>query len=321
MSCYHPLIGIWTGEKTKSGKNKLKILKDADSGVLKEKNGAVLIPCGHCIGCRLDYSRKWADRMLLEYETNKKAIFVTLTYDNEHAHWTTFDDNDLPLFATLNKRDCQLFMKRLRKEFEGVKIRFFLSGEYGPKTGRPHYHAIIYGISLDDIDDLRWIGRNDMEQQYFTSALFQKIWSNGNILLADVSWSTMAYVSRYVAKKLKENDSYAIRNVIPEFSLMSRKPGIGADYLMKNPDCLDSVIINISTPEGGRKISIPKYYLDKAELTFTEKVDKIREQRKRYSSDKQYLKLLHSGLTYEGMLESEEVNKKEKVRALKRSDV
>ena len=87
MSCYHPLIGIDTGDKTASGKKKLKIVSLEKNDRYKDikESGCVLIPCGHCIGCRLDYSRSWADRMMLELETEKKGLFVTLTYSNENA--------------------------------------------------------------------------------------------------------------------------------------------------------------------------------------------------------------------------------------------
>ena len=88
MPCYHPLIGIPTGETTVNGKKKLFIRDLRNSGdaelELKKNKDAVLIPCGRCFGCRLDYSRQWADRMMLELETEKKAVFLTLTY--VHCH-------------------------------------------------------------------------------------------------------------------------------------------------------------------------------------------------------------------------------------------
>ena len=158
MSCYHPLIGIPVkGETTVNGKQKYWIRKREDSADFQKEldlNEHILIPCGHCIGCRLDYSRSWADRMMLELETAKKGLFITLTYNNENAHWSEFDEFGIPVYATLDKRDCQLFMKRLRKRFQNLSIRFYLAGEYGEITLRPHYHAILFGIGLCDIFDL-----------------------------------------------------------------------------------------------------------------------------------------------------------------------
>lgn len=326
MPCYHPNIGIWNGEYTENGKKKIRIIGLDKNDTIDDlkRVGAILIPCGHCIGCRLDYSRRWADRMMLELETTKKAVFVTLTYSNENAHWTQFDNDYNPMFATLDKRDCQLFMKRLRKAFPDVKIRFFLAGEYGDKTLRPHYHAIIYGIGLDDFTDLRLFGKNDMQQNYYVSEKLEKnIWKNGHVLLADVSWNTCAYVGRYVTKKLSGDKeiTYAERNVSKEFSLMSRKPGIGAEYLQQHPDCLDFGSINLSTPDGGLKISIPKYYLDKLELKDKEKYDKLKDERRRFANDKMLLKLSKTDLGLAEYLEVCEENKTASVQALKRKKV
>lgn len=89
MSCYHPLVGIFDGDYTDNGKKKFKIEGALNPYEVQFMHpGSTLIPCGRCIGCRLDYSRSWADRMMLELETEKKAIFVTLTYDNDHITWS-----------------------------------------------------------------------------------------------------------------------------------------------------------------------------------------------------------------------------------------
>lgn len=316
MSCYHPLIGYRSDTIGDNGKKKVKIISLREDETIDDFKslGAFLIPCGKCIGCRLDYSRRWADRMMLELETAEKGIFVTLTYDNEHIHI-----NDDSCFGTLEKRDCQLFMKRLRKQFK-ERIRFFIAGEYGEQTLRPHYHAIIYGIGLSDIDDCIPFGRNDLGQSYYISEKFQKIWSLGNVLLADVSWKTCAYVARYVVKKQTgENKKiYEIRNVIPEFCLMSRRPGIGAEYLEKNPDCLDLKSINLSTPQGGVKISIPKYYLKKYQSTNPLEYVKMMEERRKFACDNNLLELQGTDKYFEQYLRTKEENKIGKMKALKR---
>ena len=317
MSCYHPLIGYRSDTIGDNGKKKIKIISLREDETIDDfKNiGAFLIPCGHCIGCRLDYSRRWADRMMLELEMAKKGLFVTLTYDDEHLHI-----NDGSCYGTLDKRDCQLFMKRLRRAYEH-KIRFFLAGEYGENgTLRPHYHAIIYGIGLSDIDDRINFGRNDLGQAYYISKKFQEIWSCGNVLLADVSWQTCAYVARYVVKKQTgdKKEIYDVRKVIPEFCLMSRRPGIGAEYLEKNPDCLDFQKINLSTPQGGVKISIPKYYLKKYQSTNPLEYAKIMEERRKFACDANLLELQGTEKYFEQYLRTKEENKKGKMTALKR---
>ena len=77
---------------------------------------------------------------------------------------------------TLRKRDYQLFMKRLRKAFPNDKIRFYAAGEYGPKTLRPHYHAILFGLHLDD---LGFYENSDQNFPYYWSKSLQKVWDEG----------------------------------------------------------------------------------------------------------------------------------------------
>lgn len=344
MSCYHPLIAFPTDEETSSGKKKYRIEGNLDPLIAKELYpGSLPVPCGKCIGCRLDYSRSWADRMMLELETAGSGIFVTLTYNNAHVHGAQYidfpedgvyfpykgcerligDECYWPTEFTLDKRDCQLFMKRLRKKFEGRRVRFYLAGEYGENTLRPHYHAIVFGLRLSDFPDLCEHGRNELGQKYYFSPMLTETWSLGFVLLSDVSWKTCAYVARYVTKKLNGPASieYAARNVIPEFSLMSRKPGIGRDYLDQHPDCLDMANINLSTPEGGLKIRIPKYYYKQLELTDPERYGKIMSERKQFAEDAMILKLQKTGLSYLDYLETEEQNKLDSVKSLKRGKV
>lgn len=339
MSCYHPLIGIDTGERTESGKVKYWIRSRKDSADFQleiDNNEHIKIPCGHCIGCRLDYSRSWADRMMLELETAGVGLFVTLTYNNDHVPVASYSDDGFPETYTLDKRDVQLFMKRLRKAFDGRdgrpfrKIRFFAAGEYGERTLRPHYHIILFGIGLRDFSDLVLHGRNELGQNYYISDSFSAIWPYGFSLLADVSWKTCAYVARYVTKKYfgAWSIDYAIRNCIPEFSLMSRKPGIGREYLDQHPDCLDFNTINLSTAEGGLQIRIPKYYYKQLNSNYKnnylynpERYDKIMSDRKRFAEDYMLLKLQKTGLSYLDYLEAQEQLKLDSVKILKRSAV
>jgi hypothetical protein len=196
----------------------------------------VIVPCRHCLGCQLDYARSWSVRMMIELDQMKKGIFLTLTYRN----------SDLPLtdsgFPTLKKSDWQLFMKRLRERFNDRKLRFFMAGEYGSKRGRPHMHAIIFGLSLDDFPDLRCIDHNEIGNPYFTSKLMEDIWSHGFVLLGTVNHDSCNYVARYVLKKHYKKDLVHLHGAIPEFVLMSRRPGIGLNnyeqYLTGDKDFL-----------------------------------------------------------------------------------
>lgn len=326
MSCYHPLIGIPTGCKTVNGKEKLWIRSSSQSADFQLEidcnKYAVKIPCQKCIGCRLDLSRQWADRMILEMDHTKKGIFVTLTYDNEHIPICQYTEDGIPLYGTLDVRDCQLFLKRLRKYFTGKEIRFYLAGEYGSNTLRPHYHAILFGLGLDDFYDLQPHGKNELGQQYFISNTLAKIWNNGFVLLSDVSWKTCAYVARYVTKKWTGPYAidYAVRNCMPEFSLMSRRPGI-AGYWLEDHGFPKYANISVSDQEGSKTIQIPKYFLSKLELIDPESYVKLKEQRKEFAEDRMILKLQKTGLSYLDYLEVEENKKLDSCKALRRDKV
>lgn len=187
-----------------------------------DKNGYYdfLVPCGKCPGCRMDYAKTWSDRMIIELKDNPKAIFVTLTYRNENL-----PRGELGI-PSLRLSDLQKFFKRLRKHFSSVRIRYYCAGEYGPRTHRPHYHGIIYGLGLDDFDDLKCFGTNELRQPYFTSPLLERIWSNGFVQLSEVTYHTCAYVSRYCLKK-QIKQAYIEDGIEPEFNVSSRRPGIG----------------------------------------------------------------------------------------------
>lgn len=262
MACFHPNhILMRQGQSRFLGR--ADFLRSED--LFYDNSGSFhsLVPCGHCMGCRMDQSRVWADRMLLELQDNDyKAIFVTLTYNNASIPYAwhvgynrlpgefedVYLDEDEGWIAsaagaptTLSVRDTQLFFKRLRKAFPDRRIRYFLAGEYGPKTKRPHYHAIIFGLTLSDFSDLRVHDFNNLGQPRYKSATFQNIWSKGFCILAPVNWNTCSYVSRYTLKKNYKSDKpdEYVGGRIPPFCTMSRRCGIGllrADELLKHGD-------------------------------------------------------------------------------------
>lgn len=232
--CTSPLKGFKNGFTSK-GKDNLIItsynvdhiefvdnrMVKADSKFISPYSSKVLrdfieVPCGKCMECRLNYSKQWANRMMLEAQDHENNYFLTLTYDNEHLHF-----NDLGI-ATLYKKDFQDFMKRLRRHFEPDVIRFFAAGEYGDHTFRPHYHAIIFGLNISDLDQF---GYSSGFPVYISESI-SSIWKQGHVMIAPISWDTCAYTARYVVKKANHytKDVYHASNVEPEFCLMSRRP-------------------------------------------------------------------------------------------------
>lgn len=354
MSCYHPLYALpdynpRTNKPylTKNGKPKLRIFKS--DAVPWENPELIQIPCGKCIGCRLDYSRQWANRCMLELGYHDSAYFVTLTYNdgNLPVHYY-IDSSTGEAFPapTLCKRDFQLFMKRLRKAFPDQHIRFYAAGEYGDENFRPHYHAIIFGLKLDD---LKYYGqRNDFI--YYTSVRLNKIWdyncelshidnginkcydvikgrysttpllTRGLVVVGQVSWETCAYVARYVTKKLSgpEAKFYEEHNIEPPFSLMSRKPGIGRQYYDEH-DCYEYDYINVATPDGGKKFKPPKYFDKLYDLDDPEGSEALRQSKRRMANELARAKAAATTESYVDMLETEESVKTDTIKSLRRS--
>ena len=250
------------------------------------------IPCRRCVGCRLDYSRDWANRMLLEFQHTKKAVFVTLTYNND----------SVPLSGsgrmTLSKRDCQLFMKRLRKVFSGTEIRFFLGGEYGPLHNRPHYHAILFGLSLSDYGELIVRDVNELGQPSFESSVLDRIWSSGFSTVSDVSFQTFAYCARYVLKKqhLKDYVKDGKELYTPEFSLMSRKPGLGAYYITN--DFLDGINCSVSDGHEVKTFPLPSSLLKLLKDVNPQKYAELKQSRKDLADDRLEVELSCTDLPF-----------------------
>lgn len=184
--------------------------------------------------------------------------FLTLTYSNEN----------LPEDYSLDPRELQLFMKRLRKWAEPRKLRFFACGEYGDENLRPHYHAIIFGEGFDDRQLWRKTPSGNLS---YRSSNLEKLWTLGHCEVMDLTEASAGYIARYVTKKiggeLAESHYRRVHpltglvwNVRPEFALMSRKPGIGGawfDQFAGDAFPSDFVVLN------GSKRPVPDYYTRK----------------------------------------------------------
>lgn len=179
-------------------------------------------PCGQCLPCRINKRRVWTLRLMLEHFYHEKASFVTLTYSDDMLPYDW--RSGLPVLC---KQDLQLWFKRLRKRFSGYQVRYYAAGEYGSRTHRPHYHAILFGVGPEDLDPdfLVYEGKSGgvsgLEKRVTP---LSKTWPYGLVHVGEVTRESIQYVAGYVTKKItKKGDGRA-----PEFALMSRKPGIGA---------------------------------------------------------------------------------------------
>lgn len=243
MPCYHPLRAF----KTAAGDVVFSELRRFD--VVAQLS----LPCGQCVGCRLERSRQWAMRCMHEAAAFDFNAFVTLTYD----------DSSVPPGGSLRYRDFQLFMKRLRKAMGPV--RFYMGGEYGEQTFRPHYHACLFGANFPDKKVYKTSGSG---AKIFTSPLLDQLWPHGLATFGNVTFESAAYVARYCMKKVtgKGSEDYYRRvdpesgeifDLVPEFAKMSLKPGIGALWFDKFSSDVyphDFCVVR------GKEVKPPKYY-------------------------------------------------------------
>lgn len=253
MACNYPIQAyrLSSGEivfDTKSGYDIIRYLK---------------VPCGVCIGCRLERGRQWAVRCMHEAQLHDENCFITLTYNDDH----------LPDGNELDYRDFQLFMKRLRKKFKGKKIRFFMCGEYGEQFRRPHFHACLFGINFNDRVHFK---RTKAGSEIYTSRILDSLWcdrfgnSMGYATIGDVNFDSAGYVARYVMKKGYGHDDsdYNYINLetgevtkqTKEFTRMSLKDGIGTGFYKKYKSDMfphDICVVN------GVAQKPPKFYFKK----------------------------------------------------------
>lgn len=224
MPCYYPLTA-WKSadlDDINSKTGKIKMVFREDQGFPNTKTE---LPCGQCIGCRIDHSRMWASRIVNEASLYPWNCFLTLTYKDDS--WS------------LNKDDMPRFMDTLREKrrrkckAEGVPfspIRFFQCGEYGELFARPHHHVILFNYFPQDSRYFKLSKGNKI----FLSEEIAEAWPHGLHSVQSMSYDAAAYCSKYILKKINGDpaaDHYQGRQ--PEFVTMSRRPGIGKAWYDK----------------------------------------------------------------------------------------
>lgn len=226
----------------------------------------LVVPCNKCLPCRIAHSREWATRCVHESYYHQNNVFVTLTYNTDN----------LPLYNSLYKEELQLYFKRLRKSIEPTPIKYFACGEYGEEHGRPHYHAIIFGLGIKDKE------------------VIENAWQNrGFIYLGSVTYDSARYVADYIGKKyygLYQQIKYGSKK-LPPFQLQSR--GIGLRYCTDNQEQIKQ---KLGITLRGNEVGIPNYYKRKLDLSAknfeTKKIQETARITKAYSylSDKEVSK-------------------------------
>ena len=264
MVCYHPLYAIRFNNSinSKTGKHVSKVLQKA-STVKDLKLGnfisggrsfyGYLVGCGKCIGCRLDYSRLWAVRLMKEVQTAKKACFITLTYTDDNLVYGKIPTLYHPHFIEFRDRLRAYLRYHYGKDF---KIKYYMCGEYGSQNFRPHYHAIITGFDFPD----KVLEYETNGYPHYQSELLTKLWRKGRTEVCDACFDTCAYVARYITKKVNgsEADTY-YDGFQPEYSTCSK--GISYEWFKKfKNDIYNTDVMVIYRKGQPFRIRPPRYF-------------------------------------------------------------
>lgn len=291
ISCYHPLLAYRKKFDVGTVPHILHLGKDFISDktqyewLSSEVYDVWQIPCGKCVGCRLAYSREWANRCYLESLTKGPNWFVTLTYNDENLPSEIFfkDNGELFTVNSLNKDDLSAFIKRLRSYYDYHDIKnnmsFYACGEYGSNFFRPHYHLLLFGLPIDDL--VYHSTKNGFVT--YNSPTFDKLWNKGFVTINEFSWETAAYVARYMLKKQKGEDfeDYQKLHLVPEFVNMSRVPGIAYNYYSANKEKIFSDgYISVKNSKGVFHDNIPKYFYRLLENEDYDLFLKLKQERK-----------------------------------------
>ena len=332
MSCYKPLIRLYNpNNKEISGRvYSLARLSQLSGKQLKYENlmynpKVMLIPCGQCIGCRIRQREDWTTRIELEARDYPKeeVWFITLTYDDDHVPGMIVKTGEImrkvqytwkpgekrpDSVQILLYEDIQKFLKRLRKDYKG-KLRYFVAGEYGEQTARPHYHMILYGWRPTDLENLYKIHHNG----YYTSKWLADLWGMGQIQIAQAVPETYRYVAGYVTKKMyeidnkKANEYYELGQTKP-FACMSLKPGLGDHYYQEHKaEIWRQGYIQCT---NGKRAQIPRYYEKQMEAENPQRLWRIKQNRQKNAIEQKRLQL--EAQDYKTVLETKErVTKKQ----------
>ena len=248
----------------------------------------IFIPCGRCKYCRLDYSQAWAVRITHEdqihIENGKRSFFLTLTYDEKH----------LPENGFLRYKDFQKFLKRLREREAPNRIRYVVAGEYGEKTGRPHYHAILFG--MDELIDAEFIGNSQKnDKPMYKSGYLDDLWQQGFVTVQSVTPQSAGYVASYALKDTKtaykEREAKTVRNKEGDlesypkpFLRMSLKPAIGIPFCEKyHKDGFSGDTIMYR----GKQYPVPEVYIRWLSKFDPDEADRLRQIKQDYMATKE----------------------------------
>lgn len=282
MPCYHPIAAY----RDHPGGRVALYAREQNHLYATRTGQHFTVPCGKCSGCRRQTALTWATRCMHEAAQHTHNAYITLTYNDKHA----------PSDYTLRHRDFQLFLKRLRnalckiadpaitalqaRMLDGTSyhasdigltntratMRYYMAGEYGEKYGRPHFHALLFGM---DFADKQYHGRTNAGEKIYKSATLDRLWGKGYASIGNVTFASAAYIARYVMKKRTGDGNKKNYEIIDpetgeiyfrpkEYNQMSRRPAVGKTWFEQyHADYIHDDKIRLS---DGRQLKPPRYY-------------------------------------------------------------
>lgn len=254
MACFKPMPGWYAKRINESGKR--SIVFRLDDGF---KDRPLSVPCGTCVGCRLEKARQWAVRCMHEASLYDVNSFVTLTYDEEHVskNGSLVPEHMVKFLKRLRWHRSKVYRIGKRRKLRVFdEVRFFQCGEYGEQLSRPHHHAILFNV--DFADKVALAGKDGL----YKSEELAKLWPYGFSSIGAVTFQSAGYVARYAMKKVRGSAAdLHYSGKVPEYLTMSRRPGIGRAWIEKYVSDVypsDQLVVN------GVASKPPRYYDDVA---------------------------------------------------------
>lgn len=225
------------------------------------KDTGYQFPCGKCLSCKKNRVSGWSFRLRKQAQAATSAFFLTLTYDTDYV--PLIKNSNRPM--TLNKKDVQYFMKRLRK-VNYDKLKYYACGEYGDEKMRPHYHIIMFNMELSSLISKQEAAAAMQNISTMLNGKWQfksPIWPQGIITIGQVEAASIGYCLEYITKP-QIIPQWATDKRQKEFSLMSK--GLGLNYLTPEIISWHKSDINhrFYVPiEDGKKIAMPRLFKQK----------------------------------------------------------
>lgn len=198
--------------------------------------GNIQVRCKQCLNCRIYKQSALTLRCLLENATSLSAQFWTLTYA------------DAPEIGDYG--DFKSFLKRYRqwnrRRGNLSQIRYLGCGEYGSKSGRFHYHALIFNALHPDQD-----------------RSLTRLWPHGFVKIGTVTPASVRYTARYTLKfEAKGRESVAG---------WSQKPPLGSDGIKQVAAYMRANAYQLESAPTTCTISGKTYPMDRAmQIEFAE---------------------------------------------------